>query len=539
MTLEISNKKFLQMTNFGYLIKMSEFSDEILNDIKSDLKVKPDINIVYNKKKIDSFIVYQIGQSKMLLPKYYGIDKLGFPNDINTSISEYDNKQINFKFNGELRDYQVKIIDKCKNHYFDSNGNLLPFGGGTICIPPGKGKTSLGLYLGCLIKLPILIIVHKNRLISQWIKRIKDFIPNEPIGIIQQNVIDIEGKNIVIGMLQSICLKNYDEDIFEKFSFVIFDEVHHLGANKFSRALLKIQAPYTLGLSATPQRTDKLEKVFYWHLGPLIWEEYAEIDSTVKINLYKYDTSVSNKLLKPIFNFKTKQLNMAKMMTNLTELEMRNKFIVNLIVTDIFPVIPIKSYNINIHKISKKLLLSKNNLFLHIHTIDSNLPPSSFRKLLILSNRIEHLKKIEIMLISINPIWKQLIGYIIGGMKEHKLDESELKPIILATYEMASEGLDIVDLDTLILATPKSNITQPIGRILRLQKHRRKFTPTVYDIVDNVNIYLSQGKKRYSDYITKEYTTSWFNVCDTTITNIIDPFLKINYIDSNIDQFID
>jgi superfamily II DNA or RNA helicase len=134
--------------------------------------------------------------------------------------------------------------------------------------------------------------------------------------------------------------------------------------------------------------------------------------------------------------------------------------------------------------------------------------------------------------------WSSLIGYYLGGMKEKKLKESESKQLILATFEMASEGLDIPDLDTLLLVTPKSSITQSIGRILRVQAKHRKYVPIVYDIVDNISVFTSQGKKRYTDYVTKEYKTEWYNVIDTEYKQINDPFFQLPSA-NNIDQFID
>ena len=72
------------------------------------------------------------------------------------------------------------------------------------------------------------------------------------------------------------------------------------------------------------------------------------------------------------------------------------------------------------------------------------------------------------------------VGFYIGGMKEHDLKQSENKKLILATYAMAAEALDIKSLTTLILATPKSDIVQAVGRILR-QKHSQ---PLIIDIID-------------------------------------------------------
>ena len=41
-------------------------------------------------------------------------------------------------------------------------------------------------------------------------------------------------------MLQSISMIEYDQNIFNDFGFVIYDECHHLGAETFSKALLKM-----------------------------------------------------------------------------------------------------------------------------------------------------------------------------------------------------------------------------------------------------------------------------------------------------------
>lgn len=520
------------ITNYGYLVKKCDYSEEQLEYFRNDLTVKPKLNNKYDPKEKEPFPVFQEGKTKLLLPKYYGIETLGIPNEIATNI---DDKCINLTFNGSLRDYQVPIIDACLKHYFDKDGNLLQFGGGVIIVPPGKGKTGMGLYLGSLINKPFLIIVHKTFLLNQWKERINQFLPNAKIGIIQQDKIDIEGKDIVIGMLQSICQKDYDEDVFEKFQFVIFDEVHHLGAKKFSNALLKIQAPYTLGLSATPKRNDKLEKVFYWHLGPPMWEQYAESDKTVTIKMYNYKLSGPNKLFKPVFNFRTKQVNMAKMVTNLTEIDERNQHIINLITSEIFPQIPMLENKIKINKITKKNVF---NHKLYDDLIEISVEPViRFRKCLILSNRIEHLKRIEQLLISLDKRWQNLIGYYIGGMKEKKLKESETKPLILGTFEMASEGLDIPDIDTIILGTPKSNITQSLGRMLRLQSHMRHFNPIAYDIVDDLSMFVAQGKKRYSEYKSKEYNIEWYQVTDTEIMDIENPFFMVYNVDN--DQFID
>jgi hypothetical protein len=82
------------------------------------------------------------------------------------------------------------------------------------------------------------------------------------------------------------------------------------------------------------------------------------------------------------------------------------------------------------------------------------------------------------------------------------LKKSETCQIIIATYAMASEALDIKTLTTLILATPKTDIVQAVGRILRV-KHAR---PLVVDIVDSHEVFLSQWQKRRKYYLQNNYT---------------------------------
>jgi len=94
------------------------------------------------------------------------------------------------------------------------------------------------------------------------------------------------------------------------------------------------------------------------------------------------------------------------------------------------------------------------------------------------------------------------VGYYIGGMKEADLKKSEAKTIILATYAMASEGLDIKTLTTLVMVTPKTDITQSVGRILRV-KHER---PLIVDVIDEHEPFMRQWAKRRKVYSQNRYT---------------------------------
>jgi len=101
---------------------------------------------------------------------------------------------------------------------------------------------------------------------------------------------------------------------------------------------------------------------------------------------------------------------------------------------------------------------------------------------------------------------KQLMGFYVGGMKEIDLKESENKQIILATYNYVSEGCDLCTLDTLVLATPKSNMEQIVGRILRQKEEDRVNMPLVIDFYDAFSFFKNQFMKRKRYYKSKKYS---------------------------------
>jgi len=118
------------------------------------------------------------------------------------------------------------------------------------------------------------------------------------------------------------------------------------------------------------------------------------------------------------------------------------------------------------------------------------------RCILILSDRRNHLSEFHSILKEKNID----SGFYVGGMKPQELRESQEKNIILGTFSMASEGMDIPKLNTIILASPKSDIVQSVGRILREKKETRKFHPLIIDINDEFSIFINQSNKRLMFY---------------------------------------
>ncbi len=431
----------------GYKIKKDSISLNEIKQIKDDLNVKPfNFNKQMPQKK---FQIYLESPNSLYLPKFYGLTNYGEPNKNN----EKNGKDIKIKFNGDLRQEQKPIEEL----YLKSAKTI---GGGIISLQCGGGKTVLALHIASVLKKKTLVVLHKDFLMTQWADRIRQFLPEANIGKIQQNTIDIEDKEICLAMIQSISMKEYNPKVFEDFGLVIFDECHHTGAEVFSKCLPKVASKYMLGLSATPDRKDGLSKVFEWYIGPIVFKTEKKNEDYVEVQLIpiEFDDEKYNKIET---TFKGDAC-MPRMINNICNYKPRTKIILDIIKTQ-----------------------SKLN-----------------RKILILSDRREHLNyMLEYINKHICPC-----GLYVGGMKPNELRESQEKDCILGTFSMASEGMDIPKLNTIILASPKSDVIQSVGRIFREKACEREFHPLVYDIQDNFSLFSKQNDKRIAFYKKNNFT---------------------------------
>ena len=426
----------------GYTIKKEnmEVSDQI--ELRQDLMVKPFVPKT-SMVQPEPFPIYRESKKKFYIPRFYGMDTYGEPEAINLSEGE----DINIEFNGDLRDFQKPIVNAYLKHAKKKGSGLLE-------IHTGAGKTVMGLWCLAALKKKTLIIVHKEFLLRQWIERIEQFLPNARVGRIQASVIDVEDKDIVIGMLQSLSMKDYEQSLFNQFGFTIVDECHHISAEVFSRVLFKVVTPYALGLSATMKRKDGLTRVLKMFLGEVVYKKERKGEDNVIVKAINYYLDDED-FLEISMNYR-QQVNYSAMMKKICELNHRREFILK-VIEDLVE---------NGGEETQIMVLG------HYKTI-----------LTYIYDAVKH-RGIA------------TVGYYIGGMKEVELKKSEGKKVIIATYAMAEEGLDIKTLTTLVMATPKSDVTQAVGRILR----KKRKESVVVDIVDPHIIFQKQYMKRKGFY---------------------------------------
>ncbi len=432
----------------GYTINKDFIDEEELKVIRKELTVKPYVPKT-SLAKPESFFIFRESKKRMYLPKFYGIENYGEPEKMTIS----DGEPIDLKFNGSLRDTQMPVVDKYMKH-------AKKYGGGLLELHTGFGKTCCALNIIAKLKRKTIIIVHKDFLLRQWVERIEQFLPDAKVGKIQGKTIDIEGKDIVIGMLQSISMKEYDKHIFGCFGLTVIDECHHISAEVFSRSLLKIVTRYTLGLSATMKRKDGLTHVIKKFLGEIVYTKKREGKDKVTVKAIEYyheDEEFSHTEL----NWR-KQVNYSKMIKKICEFNRRSEFILEILK---------HTLEHGDDDIQIMILGHNRNLLTYLH------------------DAIQHRDIAS-------------VGFYVGGMKEADLKISETKKVVIATYAMAEEGLDIKSLNTLIMATPKVDVTQAVGRILR----KKESEALVIDIIDQHSLFQRHWGKRRAFYRKQNFT---------------------------------
>ena len=437
----------ITLSNYGCKIKKKEITSQEIKKIKGDLTVNPFSYNDFGEKNEKRFSLFLESPNSLYIPRFYSYNTYGIPTK--SKMSEGDD--INIQFNGSMREEQMPVLDA----YLDSANKI---GGGLISLKCGGGKTVISLYLLSVLKKKTIVVVHKDFLMTQWRDRIAQFLPDARIGKVQQDTVDIENKDVVLAMVQSLSQKEYPEGTFKSFGLAIFDECHHLGAEIFSRSMSKVSSKYMLGLSATPNRKDGLRKVFEWYIGPMVYSTKIENTDYIETRIYEYysDDPVYSKE-EVLYNGKQC---FPRMINNVCNHEPRKLFIYNLVETE--------------YKIG--------------------------RKILILCDRRDFLVW---MLTNFNHKYKGSAGLYVGGMKPSELRDSQEKDIILGTFSMASEGMDIPKLNTIVFASPKSDVVQSVGRILREKPEMRKYHPLVIDIKEvhpNLSMFEKQCEKRIKYY---------------------------------------
>ena len=439
------------LSHRGYAIRKDSLNKTQTRQLHTGLTMMPRVAPEFSAG-VEPFPIYFESPSRWYVPRFWGLEQCG--------DADGDARQdgialrSELAFNKTLRPEQLPIVDAFKEGDYN----------GLICVPCGYGKTFMAIWLACQLKKRFLIVVHQEFLMEQWRTELVGSIPGIRVGKLQGDKAQTGTEyDCCICMLQTVSSREWPIDTFSGFGFAIFDECHHLGAEHFSRALMSIQTKHMLGLSATPDRMDGLENVFLWFLGPIRYQiRVREPDESVEVRVLRFTSADPSYMDTPTDC--RGEVSRPRLCNQLAAYAPRTKAICD----KLTPVL------------------------------------KEGRKLLILSDRRAHLEAFDEEL---RKRGFDSIGFYVGGMKTKDRDISATKSIILGTFTLASEGMNVPALNCIALVTPKSRIEQAVGRIFRQKKEDRTFNPIIFDIADLPHdICMKQYWKRRQFYKQCHYT---------------------------------
>ncbi len=354
--------------------------------------------------------------------------------------------EVDFPLKGQLYEYQQSALLIAEKKEM-----------GVIVAAPGSGKTIIGLALIAQKKQPALIIVHRRQLFDQWLQRIQFFlgIPKFRIGKIAKGQIDI-GEHVTIAMIQSLDTGEVISKIEKSFGTIIIDECHHVAADSYKGILRRLYTYYIYGLTATPVRKNKDEKLVFAQIGEIIHEVSIPKSSRIK-----------------------------GMSISIVDTDLKVPFDAG---TDDFETLS----SILIHDTARNSLIAD----------DIRKEINNGRSIIVLTERKDHIEilnqflkhECETIVLSGND------AELSRKAKIRQVEEGRFQ-VLITTGQLMGEGLDIDKLDCLFIVYPCSfegKLIQYIGRIERSEN-----APTLYDYRDLHIPYLEKMFQKRNKYYNK------------------------------------
>jgi superfamily II DNA or RNA helicase len=390
----------------------------------------------------DEVLLHRVDKDKRLIHLPRALCPIGGKDE--RVVGEY----VEFPKSPTPRDYQVDLFKATEKF-------LLAGESGVVSAYTGFGKTLIGFHAAAVVKRKTLVVTTKEDIYRQWLDGAKTFLglPPEEIGEIRGDRCEVVGAKFCVAMIHSLSkVGRYPDWITKDFGLVIFDECHRVPADQFCEVVDMFPALLRLGLSATPNRADGKELLVQAHIGPIRAQTDAQL-MVPKVLRFKSawecprvlrpDPETGEKRVVRIPHEQGKTPHIEKM---IAADKMRNHLLGELI----------------------KSALDKG------------------RRVVVFSTLHDHLNALRRVCNDRFGVSGRDMGFYIGAStraeREHR-EREKVKPVIFTTYAMMGEGTSLDWLDTCILAMPRSNVTQPVGRIRR--EYPDKGEPVVMDIVDN------------------------------------------------------
>ena len=421
---------------------------------------------------------------------------------------------------------QQRFVDQVRIAFSSDNVTDLQ-----VCAATGAGKTYAFSKASGLVGLaPTLIIVHRNRLKEGWLgssterKGLRFFFGDQwvedNVGIVQQDLCDYDGRKLVIAMAPSLCSRRYPPAFYRHFGAVGIDEIHKMATPVLHQVLSMFPARIRSGWTATP-KTGEMAKVITAHLGtPAITSDQKVMQPTVYQLIFGSEVHFwsptgeppdsSSLVITPISRMRDRQELLTNCILNrgyrrdrqclvLSDrtdqlLDFRKRLIAEGVPSDQIGMY-VGAHKTGEFKLTGRIVFqTPGNVNISKRNIRSSIEPQFITKHLRglepFKTRSAAEKYVTDLKKSVRyPVIEE--GYKIHPWM-HKPDASEYEAIektsriVLATYGIFDTGIDIARLDWGLEASPRGDVAQAVGRVLRIVTHYEKNAPEWYSVLDRL-----------------------------------------------------
>jgi superfamily II DNA or RNA helicase len=424
------------------LIKIDDIPVKKRETIIKNLYVRPLEQKVFNPKTkrmesktstqggVEAFDFIQDTENLVCIPFSFWYHNLSSIQPLQ-SLDTRESK--NLKFSKTLPERQTQIREETFDILNRTKSVLL-------CLHTGFGKTIYTLYLLSKFGLKAIIMCHRSIIIDQWRESIEKYLPNANWDLLDtkrhSNGVDASVDILICNVIN---VPKLSREVYAQFGVVIVDEVHTVCTEQFSKCLTMVFPDYLIGLSATPFRTDGMDRLIELYMGPeVVYKPMWRV-----FNAYKLKTGFSPKI----------------------EYQADGKINWNSVLE------------------SQALDTTRNNLIVRLTQWFCK------RKILILVKRKDHANILKRLILQESP--SEGVGVFVGS--EKSLDMTSR--VLIATTSKGGVGLDHPGLDMLITAADvKENFLQYLGRVFR----RDDTTPIYVDLIDDnntINLHANERRK--------------------------------------------
>ncbi len=234
-------------------------ADAILKDLESISTVKYYVKTIKEVKVYEIPILKRSGNN-IEAPYFFHhwIRRIAEKNGLSVRDEvDWPDSELKLSKSFSLYDFQEAAVEG-----WERSGRF-----GTVVMPTGAGKTYVGLEVIFRTSRSALVCVVTEEMAEQWRDLIREKLSLNP-GIFSGRRKEI--KPITVGIYNSIA--KHIDSLYDKFSLIIFDEVHHVPASTFKEVAFRSKAKYRLGLSATPERADGNDHLIFLTSGEIVYK---------------------------------------------------------------------------------------------------------------------------------------------------------------------------------------------------------------------------------------------------------------------------